>query len=175
MLARENRPAVRRLYVLRHAKSSWEDPTLEDRERSLAPRGRRAVKLLRDYLRENHIEPAQVLCSPARRTVETYHGVAPPGEVLVEPALYDATASELLERLHSVPAAAESVMIIGHNPTVQGLVLKLARPQDGGQLSEVARKFPTGALATLEFSCAWSELSPGCARLTGFVRSRSLG
>jgi phosphohistidine phosphatase len=171
---------TRRLFVLRHAKSSWEDPALEDRERPLAPRGRLAVKRLNAYLRENGIAPDQVLCSPARRTIETYEGVEPTGELIVDPGLYAASAAEIIERLRTVPADAESVMIIGHNPALQSLVLKLAqaestgRPDTGGELEEVARKFPTGALATLELDCGWSEVSPGCARLIGLVRPRSL-
>ena len=163
------------LYVLRHAKSSWDDPSLPDHERPLAPRGRRAATLISSYLRESAIEPAQVLCSPARRTIETYEGVAPSGELLVEPELYAAPASDLLDRLRAVPAGTASVMLIGHNPAVQAIVLKLAKPDSGdGNLAKLARKFPTGALATLEFICRWDELSAGRARLTDFVQPRSL-
>ena len=69
----------KQLFVLRHAKSSWDDPGLEDHERPLAPRGIRAVELLAEYLRANRIEPDQVLCSSARRTRETLEGVCPGG------------------------------------------------------------------------------------------------
>jgi phosphohistidine phosphatase len=168
----------KRLFVLRHAKSSWDDPGLDDRERPLAPRGRRAAKLLAEHLRGSGIRPVQVLCSPARRTLETLEGVDPGGEALVEPELYSATASEIIKRLARVPEEVDSVMVIGHNPALQTLVLRLAggngSVSDGSDLAHVQRKFPTGALATLTFQCGWSELSPGSAQLVAYVRPKSL-
>ena len=176
--------ARKQLFVLRHAKSSWDDPGLDDRERPLAPRGRRAVKLLGEHLRRNQIEPAEVLCSPARRTVETYDGVAPAGEPHLEPELYGASGDDVLERLRRVPESAPSVMVIGHNPALQVLILRLTgangRSKPAGddavraKLDEVERKFPTGALATLTFDGRWSELSPGGAELVDLVRPRDL-
>jgi phosphohistidine phosphatase len=172
-------PAPRKLFVLRHAKSSWDEPGLNDHERPLAPRGQRATKVLAKHVRNHEIQPTQVLCSTARRTRETLEGVAPGGEVLIELHLYGASAGELLERLRKVPAEAESVMLIGHNPALQTLVLRLAGARGSvddrnGDLAEVRRKFPTGALATLSFECAWSELAPGAATLTDLVRPRDL-
>src|SRR5690242_6830920 len=81
-------PAARKLFVLRHAKSSWDDPSVNDHERPLAPRGQRATKLLANHVRSHEIQPQLVLCSSARRTRETLDGVAPGGEVLIEPQLY---------------------------------------------------------------------------------------
>ncbi len=89
----------RHLFVLRHAKSSWDDPELVDHDRPLAPRGQRAAKLLADYMRRERIRPALVLCSSARRTIETYEGVRPSGELSIETGLYDAGGDELLGRL----------------------------------------------------------------------------
>ena len=167
----------RQLFILRHAKSSWDDPGIDDRDRPLAPRGRKAVKVIAEHLPSAGIAPVQVLCSPARRTLETYDGVHPAGELIIEPALYGASGGDLIERLRQVPPDTASVMVIGHNPGVQSLVLKLAENRgvlEDPELQEVALKFPTGALATLEFSCRWDELFRGCARLTEFVRPRSL-
>jgi phosphohistidine phosphatase len=168
----------RQLFVLRHAKSSWDDPGLDDHSRPLAPRGQRAVKLLAEHIRANAIEPSLVLCSTARRTRETLAGVAPPGEALIEPELYGASAGAILERLHQVPPDTTAVMVIGHNPAMQILVLRLAgagsAPVGEDNLGSVQRKFPTGALATLEFECAWSDLRPGAAQLTGLVRPKDL-
>ncbi len=166
-------PASKQLFILRHAKSSWDDPGLDDHERPLAPRGRRAVELLAEHVRTQRIEPAMVLCSSARRTRQTFEGVAPGGELLVEPELYGASCENLIERLRRVPEGTPSVMVIGHNPALQDLVLSLAR-SDAGKLSEVERKFPTGALATLVFECPWSELSAGSAKLVDVVRPRDL-
>jgi phosphohistidine phosphatase len=176
--------APKQLFVLRHAKSSWDDPGLEDHERPLAPRGRRAVKLLNEYLRRHEIEPAEVLCSPARRTVETYDGVAPAGELHLEPELYLASGDDVLERLRRVPAPTPSVMVIGHNPAMQVLILRLTGANGTSKtlgdyatqarLGEVERKFPTGALATLTFDGPWSALAPGSAELVDLVRPRDL-
>jgi phosphohistidine phosphatase len=175
----------KQLFVLRHAKSSWDDPGLDDHERPLAPRGRRAVELLADHVRRQHIEPAQVLCSSARRTRETFDGVAPGGELLIEPELYEASGDDVLERLRRVPDGTPSVMVIGHNPAMQVLVLRLTGANGGVQsadgdpnvdakLSDLQRKFPTGALVTLGFDCPWSELSAGSAKLVDVVRPRDL-
>jgi phosphohistidine phosphatase len=166
------------LFVLRHAKSSWDDPGLDDHERPLAPRGRRAVKLLSEHVRRSGITPAQVLCSSSRRTRETLEGVAPGGEQLIDPALYSASGAAVIERLRQIPEEISSAMVVGHNPAMQILVLKLAGANGGvpveGELADVQRKFPTGALATLTFECEWSALSPGCATLDSYVRPKAL-
>lgn len=168
----------KQLFLLRHAKSSWDDPGLEDHERPLAPRGHRAVKVLAEYFRANGIEPALILCSGARRTRETLQGIGLTGETLIEEELYTATPGQVLERLRQIPGQVNSAIVIGHNPAMQVLVLRLASRAaselDGSGLSEVERKFPTGALATLAFEGAWSDLAPGSARLTGFVRPKQL-
>jgi phosphohistidine phosphatase len=165
--------ASRRLFLLRHAKSSWDDPSLADHDRPLAPRGRRAAALVADHLREQHIAISLVLCSSARRAQETLELVKPPGEVSIEGELYDASAAQLLERLHHVPSDLEAVMLIGHNPAIQELAVALARGGGGGGLAD--RKFPTGALATLSFARSWAALEPGDTELTAFVRPKDLG
>ena len=176
-------PTEKRLFVLRHAKSSWEDPGLDDHDRPLAPRGIRATKLLARHVRASGIEPAQVLCSPSRRTRETLEGVSPGGETLIERELYEASCGTVIERLRRVPEDATSVMVVGHNPTMQMLVLRLigangsdlAVPvEDNEYVAEVQNKFPTGALATLAFDRPWRELEPGCARLVAYVNPKSL-
>jgi len=171
---------TRCLYVLRHAKSSWDDASLPDHERPLSPRGRRAVKLLAAYVEVNEIRPELVLCSTARRTRDTLEGVLTNGgTVLTEPGLYDASCSDVVERLRRVPPETHSVMVVGHNPAMQMLVLRLARGEDQLEdspesLSDIQRKFPTGALATLTFPAPWAELGAHCAELVGYVRPKSL-
>jgi phosphohistidine phosphatase len=159
----------RRLYVLRHAKSSWDDPGVSDHDRTLAPRGVRATKLLAKHLAEQDIHPALILCSTALRARETMDGIGLDGERSIEDELYTATAGGWIARLNRVPDETESVMAIGHNPALQQLVLALAGPNE-----QVERKYPTAALATLTLDCAWSEAQPGCAQLTGLVRPRDL-
>jgi phosphohistidine phosphatase len=166
-------PSNKRLFVLRHAKSSWDDPGLDDHERPLAPRGRRAVESIASHLSARGIEPEVVLCSSSRRTRETLDGIATGGEHVIEESLYAATCEEVLARLRELPEGVSSAMLIGHNPAVQMLVLRLTNHDSDGtddpERDAVKRKFPTGALATLAFNCAWSELAPGCARLEEFT------
>ena len=163
----------KRLFVLRHAKSSWDDPGLDDHERPLAPRGRRAVEALASHLAARKIEPDVVLCSSSRRTRETLDGISVGGEHLIEEDLYNATCEDILDRLRKLPSSVSSAMLIGHNPTVQMVVLKLTNHDSDGaddpERDEVKRKFPTGALATLALGCDWPELAPGCARLEAFT------
>jgi phosphohistidine phosphatase len=163
---------MKRLFLLRHAKSSWKDEGLADRDRPLAGRGRRAAKVMARHLQEEKISPALVLCSPARRTRETLEGVSPSGEVRIEDELYGASGTELLERLRDVPDEVESVMLIGHNPAIEELALGLA--SGGARLEDMERKFPTAALATLTAPDSWKELAPGSAELVAFVTPKEL-
>jgi phosphohistidine phosphatase len=173
---------AKRLYVLRHAKSSWDDPVLPDHERPLSRRGQKAVALLAEHVQGIGLEPAVILCSPARRTRETLAGVLPGHDALIEPELYGASANDLLNRLTRLPAGTESVMIVGHNPSVQSLVLKLAGPaapparngEDESPLQMIERKFPTAALATLAILGEWAQLRPGAAALLDYVRPKAL-
>ncbi len=167
---------MKTLFLLRHAKSSWDDPGLADHDRPLAPRGRRAAKKLGEHIRREGLAPQLVLCSSARRARETLDGIAPAlgdePEVRIEPALYGATPGDLIDRIHEVPEDFESTMLIGHNPAIQELALTLASA--GPELDAIARKYPTGALATLSFEGTWPELAPGAAELVAFVRPKSL-
>jgi phosphohistidine phosphatase len=168
--------SARRVYLLRHAKSSWKDTSLPDRDRPLAGRGRRAAKAIARYLREQDIQPELVLCSTARRARETLDRIEP---ALVTPAirvegdLYAASADALLERLRSVPDTVESVMLIGHNPGLQELALALARQSD--TVRELEAKYPTAALATLTVLVeGWQELDRETAELVALVRPRDV-
>lgn len=167
---------MKQLFLLRHAKSSWSDSELVDHDRPLAPRGRRALKLIAEHLGREGVTPALVLCSSARRTRETLERIAPAlGEgipVQIERELYAASEQRLLERLRAVEDGVESVMLIGHNPGVAQLALSLAGR--GQNLAGLRRKYPTGALATLDFSGRWGDLQPGRAELTDFVTPKQL-
>jgi phosphohistidine phosphatase len=160
----------KRLFLLRHAKSSWEDPSLADHDRPLARRGRKAAERIRTYLQRERIRVALVLCSSARRAHETLDLVAPTGEIRIERELYGATADELLERLRRVPDEVEAVLLIGHEPAIRELAVRLIG--DGSEVAE--RKFPTAALATLTFTGPWSTLEPGHAQLAAFITPREL-
>jgi phosphohistidine phosphatase SixA len=167
---------VKRVYLLRHAKSSWKDTALADHDRPLAGRGRQAAQAMCDHLRAQGIDPELVRCSTARRARETLAWVEPAlgrREVRVERALYGASADALIARLRQLPSELESVLVIGHNPGLQELALELARPRPERHV--LASKFPTAALATLELPIDnWRELGPGTAELAALVRPRDL-
>lgn len=169
---------LKKLYLLRHAKSSWDDPTLADHDRPLAPRGRRACETIAGYLRNEQITPGLVLCSSSARTRETLERVSAGFEdasrvrVETEDGLYATSAEELLARLRQVPAAVEAVMLIGHQPAIQELALVLAGA--GSAIETLSGKFPTAALATLLVPGSWRQLAPGSARLDAFVKPKEL-
>ena len=168
--------AMKRVYLLRHAKSSWKVGGVPDHDRPLAPRGRRAASAIAGHLLEQGIEPELVLCSTARRARETLERIAPvlgTPVVRLEPGLYGASAGMLLERLRDVGDVVGSVLLIGHNPAMQLLALELAGPAPESR--ELGAKFPTAGLATLVFpGPSWRALAPGTAELTEFVRPRDL-
>ena len=166
------------LYLLRHAKSSWANQTLPDRDRPLARRGRRDAKRIAKYLGRLEIAPELVLCSSAERTRETLDLLRPAlgtaSTVSLETELYAASADELLERIRTVPEAVGSVMVIGHNPGLQNLALLLA--SDGAELKRLEAKFPTAALATLALAnTTWRRLSQSDAALAAYVVPKQLG
>jgi phosphohistidine phosphatase len=166
---------VHALYLLRHAKSSWADPTLADRERPLAQRGRRDAKRVAKHLRRLGCEPELVLCSSAARTRETVELMRPAlggSTVMLEEELYAASADELLARIRLVPDPVASVMLIGHNPGLHQLALALASA--GDELERLEAKFPTAALATLAFSKSWRRLAPAEATLAAYVVPKQL-
>lgn len=165
-----------RLWLLRHAKSSWDEPGLPDAERPLAPRGGRAARRIARYADAERIRPELVLCSPAARARGTLDIVLPSlgsPAVVVEPRLYTFDPDPLVERLREIPDEVGSTMLVGHNPAMQALAVRLARA--GDRLADTIAKFPTGALAELELEVgAWAAVGPGCAVLTRFVPPREL-
>ena len=166
---------MKRLLLLRHAKSSWDDASLADRDRPLAPRGHKAAERMAGHLRSSGPAVDLVLCSSALRTTETLEHVGRAfgdAEMVVEDGLYGATDEELLDRLRRIPEDAEGVALVGHNPGIQDLALDLAG--GGEDLDRVRSKFPTGALALLEFDGPWAGLAEGAARLVAFVTPKDL-
>jgi phosphohistidine phosphatase len=169
---------VRWLYLLRHAKSSWDTPDLADIDRPLAGRGRRDAEAMAAYLDRQNIVPALVLCSPARRTRQTLKplrkGLAG-SSIVFDDALYGASADQLLQRVQEVEDGVESAMLIAHEPGIRELGLLLAGKGDRAAHARLEEKFPTGALAALALpSEHWRAIAPGDAELCWFVRPRDL-
>jgi phosphohistidine phosphatase len=163
---------MRLLLLLRHAKSSWDDRTLADHERPLAPRGLKASQRIAAHVRKAGIAPELVLCSSALRTRQTLAALLPVlggnVEIRLEEALYGAGLHEVLARVREVDDAVSSLLVIGHNPTLHELALFLSGH------AESLDRFPTGALASLEVPTAWADLGEGGAELAGLVVPREL-
>jgi phosphohistidine phosphatase len=169
----------RRLLLLRHAKSSWDDPLLDDHDRPLAPRGHKALKALRAELAAAAHPPEVVICSSARRTVQTLDGVREvlpsSTSVLVDDALYLASAEELLASVHQIPAVVRTAMLVAHNPGLEDLAGLLIGAGDEALRRELGIKFPTGVLVSMSFTDPWADLAPGGARLDDVFFPRRRG
>ncbi len=170
---------MKTVYLLRHAKSSWKQDGIADIDRPLAKRGRSAAKAMRRHLAEKKLQPAQILCSPSRRTRDTLAIIqgafATAVPIRFEKGIYMADPQTLLRRLKRLGDTVGSVMIVGHNPGLAQLALGLSDGRDSEARRDLAVKFPTCALAVIRSEAArWSDLEIGGASLDAFVRARDL-
>jgi phosphohistidine phosphatase len=166
-----------RLHLLRHAKSSWKERGLSDRERPLNGRGRDACKLIAAMLPRAGVRPDAVVVSPARRTTETFElikgGLVGDFEQWTEKRLYAASTEELLAVIQELPEAVGEALVIGHNPAIESLALILAG--DAGPGAEKMRnKYPTGAMASFAIAAPWARVRPTVTALERFVRPKDL-
>jgi phosphohistidine phosphatase len=152
----------RRLFVLRHAKSSWKHSGLSDHDRPLSGRGYDALRRLRRALEARAPNIEVVLCSSAVRTVATLEGIRASlpehVQVTIDDELYGAGGDTWLDRCRPVGDDVAGVLVIGHNPGLEALVHHLAPTGEPAALELLARGFPTGALAELAVPGPWSEL-----------------
>ena len=145
---------MKTLLILRHAKSSWADASLDDRERPLNARGRRDAPRMGDLLRDASLVPDVIITSDAIRAHTTALAAAEAmgyaGDIIVEPLLYHASPEDVVPVLQTLPDAnARTVMIVGHNPGLEGLIQQLTGEQ---------HNLPTAALVHLEVPIeAWDE------------------
>jgi phosphohistidine phosphatase len=166
---------MKSLYLLRHAKSSWKDPGLNDHDRPLSKRGRQTAKMVAAYFRRTKIVPDLVICSTAKRAQQTLGPITKvkkPPKVVLEREIYGGGERALWEHLWNLPESAKSVLLIGHNPALHDLALKLADADSNKLLPPVGGKFPTGAMATFRFDGAWKALEPHGARLASYTTPR---
>lgn len=171
---------MRHLYLLRHTKSAWDSPGRGDKDRPLAPRGRRACRPLGRMLGRMRPQPDQVLCSTALRARQTWEGCAEAAglewPVTYRDDLYLATANQLLQVVRRLPHAVSAVLLVGHNPGMEDLARGLAgRGSDAAALARLTEKYPTGGFAAFEVPlAAWSELEFEAGRLTAFETPKRL-
>jgi phosphohistidine phosphatase len=149
---------------------------LADHDRPLAPRGIRALTLLSNHI-ANLTPPEIVVCSTARRTVETLEGIravlSRHALIEMDRALYGATAETVLGRLHRIDSDVGCAMVIGHNPAMQDLAMVLAGAGDPDMRAQLASKLPTAATVSLSFDGRWADLGAGMAQLDDLFMPRA--
>ncbi|MBI4183151.1 MAG: histidine phosphatase family protein [Proteobacteria bacterium] len=170
---------MRTLFLMRHAKSAWDDAPAEDHDRPLDARGERAALVIGRYLRQQGAAPEVALLSTARRVRETFELVvsqlarAPTAEWRSD--LYLADEEQMLAGLKRLPATAADVLMIGHNPGTALFAARFAGRGERDALASLARrKFPTAALAIFRIAKAWAKLRFGDAEAVSFVLPKDL-
>ena len=167
------------LTTLRHAKSSWDEPGLDDFDRPLNDRGRKAARRVGRELKRRRIRFDHVIASPAVRVRETIgelskgYGKLP--DVSFDSQIYDASADALLHVLRRIPETAHAPLLVGHNPGMQQLVLALVREDGNGLRGRVAEKYPTAALAMIELAVPrWDEVETQSGTIVELILPREL-
>lgn len=170
---------MKRLVLLRHFKSSWAEPGIPDRDRPLAPRGQRDATAMAETMIARDLVPDRILCSPARRTRETL--------ALLQARIHCDCSIEFLDELYAGPdldyrriiagkgGDSERLMVIGHNPRIHVTAVELIGGGRRGDQEHLEAKYPTGALAVIEFDASsWHAITEDSGRLTAFVRPHDL-
>jgi phosphohistidine phosphatase len=168
------------LSLLRHAKSSWADPELDDHDRPLAKRGAKAIPVLAKFIRQEKLRPDLILCSDAMRTRATLAlllaELGPPTpQVVYSEALYLAAPDTIRTLLSEAGESEPHILVVGHNPGLHALALELVGQSDRKTLAALAREFPTGALAVLTFDArSWKDVASASGQLEHFTTPRKL-
>jgi phosphohistidine phosphatase len=167
---------VKLLGLLRHAKSDWDDLTLRDFDRGLNARGRKGAALMGAHIAAHGDSWDKIIASPAQRVKATLAASGLPQPVTYVDEAYLADAAALLAVLRQHAGNVDSVLLAGHNPGLQELVMELV-PADAetAQFGDLLEKFPTAAFAVLQLDIDnWSDCRPGCGLLIHFSRPRDL-
>jgi phosphohistidine phosphatase len=164
--------------LLRHAKSSRDEPRLADIDRPLTPRGVHAAELMGAEFRKRYATFDLVLASPARRVIDTVEnfekGYGRALQPTYEPVLYENSAGTLLDVLTNIGEPGQRILLVGHNPSLQKLGMMLAGSGDD-LYSELADHFPTAATVLIELPAVlWSDLKPGTGRILWLLKPRDL-
>lgn len=168
-----------RLMLLRHAKSSSDDATLDDFERPLNSRGRRAAPLMGRHMAAHRLLPQKIVCSSARRTRETLAGLLaylPEDlDLRVTRDLYEVSEDRYLDLIRAQGGTARSLLVVGHNPALQDTALTLIGHGNPSLVDDIREKFPTAALAVIDFDAKrWVDVEPRTGRVVAFFRPREL-
>lgn len=169
----------KRLILLRHAKSAWDNPSLADFDRPLSSRGRKAAPLVGAYLARRGLVPDLVLTSSAQRAVETLDLVCAGWQakptVRKLKSLYLAMPREMLRRLQAIGREPDCVMLVGHNPGIADLANWLCSHGKAEQRASLAHKFPTGAIAVVDFDVEdWTDVDAESGHLIDFATPKQI-
>jgi phosphohistidine phosphatase len=171
---------MKRLTLLRHAKSDWDDPVARDFDRPLNRRGKRAALLMGQFARDRAMGFEYLVASPAVRVRETldmfFEGYGETIDARWDRRIYLASASTLVDVIRDIDETVGHGLMAGHNPGLEDLILALVPDSDDSALrDDVEEKFPTASVAVMELDIArWSDAAEGCATLVGFTRPRDL-
>ena len=169
-----------RLLLLRHAKSDWGNPDLEDFDRPLNARGQSAARIMSVFLCEHGLIPKKILCSTSLRTRETLARLLPDlnneADIHLISDIYDHNETDYLNLIQAHGGGAQTLMVIGHNPATELTALELTGTGDPDLVADMDFKFPTAALAVIDFDIVdWSEVRGGTGHLHMFAKPRDLG
>jgi len=171
---------MKKLTLLRHAKSSWDDPVDRDFDRPLNQKGKRAAAVMGRFIRSKGLTFDQILASPAVRVIETLENVEEASGLTMEPTwdrkIYLASSATLLDVLRGASPDADHILMVGHNPGLEDLIFDLV-PDDGSSPArdEVEAKYPTAALAEMTLAIgSWADIAEKCGTLDRFTRPRDL-
>jgi len=168
------------LGLLRHAKSDWDDTNQRDFDRGLNARGRRGAQVIGDHIRDHGVTWDRLIASPAVRVKQTLHAALPAVTPVFDQRLYLASFDTIAETIeaHAGSGAdeAQALLICGHNPGLQDVLLELVAPgKENDLFREAVVKFPTATYAVLECDIDhWADLKRYCAKLVHFARPRDL-
>lgn len=169
------------IFLMRHAKSSWENSSLDDYHRPLNKRGKKAAPLMAEWMIDNgYSKPDLLLCSSARRCKDTYklmraEGLNPKQRIYMQ-SLYLASSAELVELIKASDKTARSLMIIGHNPGLHILAKALISSGKDGVSGAFGEKFPTAALVHIQFDVIdWTDVAPDKGTLYRYVTPKQIG
>ena len=167
---------MKRLGLLRHAKSDWDDLSLRDFDRGLNDRGRKGAALMGAHIADSGAKWTMAVASPAERVKRTLAASGLDLDVTWDERAYLADSPTLMAILHDVSDEEDAVLLAGHNPGLQELALDLVAECDKNDFyDEVMQKYPTATYAVLELAIdSWADIAPGCGKLVHLASPRDL-